>query len=97
MKTTLKKSTFLLATTMIFLYGNAQTKIIVDVEKPKQTMVGFGASDAWDIQFVGRNWPLEKRNQVADWLFSKEVDKNGNPKGIGLSMWRFYIGAGSTE
>ncbi len=47
-------------------------------------------------QFVGL-WPDEKRNQAADWLFSNELDTNGKPKGIGLSLWRFNIGAGSTD
>ena len=45
-------------------------------------------------QFVGL-WPDKSRNQVADWLFSMEEDANGKPKGIGLSLWRFNIGAGS--
>ena len=36
-------------------------------------------------------------NQIADWLFSTENDANGQPKGIGLSLWRFNVGAGSTE
>lgn len=62
-----------------------------------QTMEGFGASDGWQCQFIGKNWPLNKRNQMADLLFSKEVDINGNPKGIGLSLWRFNLGAGSAE
>ncbi|GAB3657180.1 glycoside hydrolase family 30 protein [Echinicola sediminis] len=71
--------------------------LVIEPEKHYQTMDGFGASDAWRTQFVGANWPEEKKVQIADWLFSKETDDKGNPKGIGLSMWRFYIGAGSTE
>lgn len=67
----------------------------IDFNDRKQTIHGFGASDAWSIQFVGRNWPLEKREQIADLLFSLEMDSEGNPKGIGLSIWRFNIGAGS--
>jgi len=27
----------------------------------------------------------------------KGFDAQGNPKGIGLSIWRFYISAGTTE
>ena len=61
-----------------------------------QTIDGFGASDAWRAQFVGKNWPMEKRNQIADLLFSQEDDEKGNPKGIGLSIWRFYLSAGIT-
>lgn len=72
-------------------------EIKIDLNQELQTMDGFGASDAWRCQMVGENWPLEKRNGIADLLFSKEVDKEGNPKGIGLSVWRFYLGAGSTE
>ena len=60
-----------------------------------QKITGFGASDAWSTQFVGKNWPLQKRNTIADLLFSEEFDVNGNPKGIGLDIWRFNIGAGS--
>jgi O-glycosyl hydrolase len=62
-----------------------------------QTIDGFGASDAWRCQFVGKNWPNEKKEKIAELLFSKEIDSKGNPKGIGLSIWRFYIGAGTTE
>ena len=66
---------------------------------PKQTyqvMEHFGASDAWSAQFVGL-WPDEKKNAIAELLFSKENDANGSPKGIGLSLWRFNVGAGSAE
>lgn len=64
---------------------------------PRQTIHSFGASDCWRVQYIGKNWPIEKRNQIADLLFSSELDSWGNPKGIGLSMWRFNIGSGSHE
>ena len=69
----------------------------IDPASTYQTMHSFGASDAWRAQYVGLNWPDAKRNQIADWLFSMDEDENGNPKGIGLSMWRFNIGSGSYE
>ncbi|UCD52034.1 MAG: hypothetical protein JSW27_05225 [Phycisphaerales bacterium] len=72
-------------------------RITLDPTIHYQTMDGFGASDAWRCQFVGENWPLEKRERIADLLFSQDVDGQGNPKGIGLSIWRFYISAGTTE
>ncbi|MFV8324790.1 glycoside hydrolase [Flavobacterium sp. ZS1P14] len=72
-------------------------EIKIDLNQELQTMDGFGASDAWRCQMVGKNWPIEKRNAIADLLFSKEIDASGNPKGIGLSIWRFYLGAGSAE
>lgn len=68
--------------------------VVIDLADRKQTIEHFGASDAWSCQFVGL-WPDAKRNQLADWLFSKDMDTDGKPKGIGLSMWRFNIGAGS--
>jgi len=61
-----------------------------------QTMEHFGASDAWSCQFVG-NWPDAKKIAIADLLFSQDTDAQGNPIGIGLSIWRFNIGGGSTE
>ena len=73
----------------------AENKIKIDLNDTKQTIRNFGASDAWTCQYVGK-WPDAKRNQVADWLISKDVDENGKPKGIGLSLWRFNVGAGSS-
>jgi O-glycosyl hydrolase len=67
----------------------AATIVRIDANKPHQTIANFAASDAWAGQFVG-NWPTAKKEAIADLLFSQE-------KGIGLSMWRFNIGAGSTE
>lgn len=72
-------------------------QIRVDSRQSYQTIDGFGASDAWRCQFVGKYWPLEKRERVADLLFSRELDENGNPLGIGLSIWRFYLSAGTAE
>lgn len=69
----------------------------INISGNKQTIHSFGASDCWSIKFVGKNWPISKRNEIADLLFSKELDENGNPKGIGLSMWRINIGSGSYE
>ncbi|MEL7118645.1 MAG: glycoside hydrolase [Bacteroidota bacterium] len=80
------------------LLGISQAQqILIDPSVQYQEIDGFGASDAWRVQFVGANWPVEKREQIADLLFSKELDSKGNPKGIGLSIWRFYIGSGSME
>jgi O-glycosyl hydrolase len=68
--------------------------VVIHLNEKKQTIQNFGASDAWAIQYVGL-WPDAKREQLADWLFSLEEDETGRPKGIGLSLWRFNIGAGS--
>lgn len=73
------------------------TTLNVNLDMPLQTMESFGASDAWQCNFIGKNWPSDKKNKIADLLFSNELDADGNPKGIGLSLWRFNLGAGSTE
>jgi len=70
--------------------------ITVEGNHTHQTVHSFGASDAWSCQFIG-NWPEAKKNQMAEWLFSNEMDKKGNALGIGLSCWRFNIGGGSAE
>lgn len=73
-----------------------EATIDIDFSKTYQTISNFGASDAWSCQFVG-NWPDDKRNKIADLLFSQDIDADGSPKGIGLSLWRFNIGAGSAQ
>ena len=75
--------------------GNDFLEIILKPNTVFQTIHSFGASDAWSTQFVGKNWPIDKRNQIADLLFSNDFDSSNNPMGIGLSSWRFNIGAGS--
>lgn len=70
--------------------------ITVDVNQQVQTIHGFGASDAWSIQFVGQ-WPLSKRQAIADLLFETSLDGSNNPIGAGLSAWRFNLGAGSSR
>jgi len=70
--------------------------ITIDVTQLAQTLHGFGASDAWTIQYIGQ-WPDTKRNAIADLLFETDLDGNNDPKGAGLSAWRFNIGAGSSR
>ncbi|WP_223706898.1 glycoside hydrolase [Niabella beijingensis] len=74
-------------------------KIIVTLypSQEQQTMHSFGASDCWTAKFIG-NWQDEqKKNKIADLLFSMDTLKDGSPEGIGLSLWRFNIGGGSFE
>lgn len=73
------------------LQATEELAIHIDPDVTFQTIDGFGASDAWRCQFVGKNWPLEKRKRIANLLFSQECDAQGNPQGIGLSLWRFYL------
>ena len=69
----------------------------IQTSSPRQTIRHFGASDAWSMQFIGL-WENEAEQQkIADWLFSTKNDAQGKPLGIGLSIWRFNLGAGSEE
>ena len=62
-----------------------------------QTIADFGASDCWTADFVGKYFSNTEKEKSAKWLFSQQMDANGNPEGIGLSMWRVNLGAGSAE
>ena len=88
---------FLCAVLSLPSWGANVTDIAIDIHDEKQVMHSFGASDCWSCQFVGKYWPVDKRKAIADLLFSMDTDGKGNPKGIGLSMWRFNVGAGSAE
>lgn len=72
-------------------------EIVLDFNSTYQTMHHFGASDAWSTEVIGRNWPEPQKDQIAEFLFSKEIGSTGNPTGIGLSMWRNNIGSGSAD
>ena len=78
---------------------NAQetTAYLIDKNIKYQEIDNFSASDAWRMDFVGKNWPSEKKEHIADLLFKREFDKDGNPVGMALTNWRVNIGAGSYE
>lgn len=64
----------------------ASDAFVLDLGIRHQTMDNFGANDAWSLQGIGA-WPEVDKNRIADLLFSTNT-------GIGLSCWRFYVGAG---
>lgn len=71
-------------------FAHAQNETItlhVHTAQSKQKIENFGASGAWSMDPIGKTWSEENKNRLADLLFDKE-------KGIGLSLWRFNIGAG---
>ena len=59
---------------------------VLDTSVRHQIMDNFGANDAWSMQKVGL-WSEACKNRIADLLFSTN-------SGIGLSCWRFNLGAG---
>ena len=69
--------------------------VTIDTSKCYQTIQDFGASDCWTTEFIGDYYSESEKTKAAKWLFSQEMDGNGNPEGIGLSCWRVNVGAGS--
>ena len=82
--------------TATFCFGQVK-HISVNPSKTFQVIDNFAASDAWSGNFVGKYWSDTAKQQIAEWLFSTEYDATGSPKGIGLSLWRVNVGAGTLE
>lgn len=76
---------------------NGKLVLNVDPSVRYQTIHSFGASDGWTTKFIGTWADEQKKNHIADLLFSLDTATDGTPEGIGLSLWRFNIGAGSYE
>lgn len=74
---------------------NVEKTVTIDAGQSFQTLTGFGASDCWAPAFVGKSW-ITNRDKISELLFSSEI-QSGQPKGIGLSMWRVNLGGGSAE
>lgn len=71
-------------------------KLTLDASKTYQEMEGFAASDCWLPNQIGQYW-LDNRYDIAMLLFSQNISSDGNPNGIGLSMWRVNLGGGTAE
>ncbi|MEM6395132.1 MAG: glycoside hydrolase [Bacteroidota bacterium] len=76
---------------------NEEKGLEIDFTDVQQTVHHFGGSDGWSAETIGENWPTADREAIAELLFSQEFEADGTPKGIGLSMWRTNIGAGSAN
>ena len=86
---------FLLGTS--FVFAQKEYKLSINTDIKYQTMDNFGAAACWFGEGVGKYWPKSKKEGIAKLLFSKATDSDGNPEGIGLTAWRFNIGAGTQE
>ncbi len=73
------------------------SQIVIDPSETYQTIEGFAASDCWNGNYVGQYWQETAKNMIAKLLFSQNLKTDGSPEGIGLSMWRFNLGAGTIE
>jgi O-glycosyl hydrolase len=71
--------------------------ITIDASQTFQIIESFGASDCWTVNYVGQYWNEAEKEQLARLLFSRERGADGKVEGIGLSAWRFNLGAGTRE
>lgn len=93
----MKKATLVIyALACMSATARQKTVFSINPQLRHQQIDCFGASDAWSMRFIGE-LPKEVQDNVARLLFSSATDADGNPEGIGLSIWRFNIGAGSAE
>ncbi|WP_316783502.1 glycoside hydrolase [Pedobacter frigiditerrae] len=76
---------------------NRLIKLKIDLSKTAQVIENFGSSGCWYSESVGNFWPSEKKEKIAELLFSRKINDDGSLAGIGLSAWRFNIGAGTLE
>ena len=94
-------SLLLSITSLLALAANTSAqstyKVTISPSTTYQTIEDFGSSDCWTADFVGKHFSEAEKEKSARWLFSRELDSKGNPEGIGLSMWRVNLGAGSAE
>lgn len=87
----------LLAASLFTVKAQSTFTITMDPTTTYQTISDFGASDCWTADYVGKYFSTAQKSQAAKWLFSQNFDSNGAPEGIGLSVWRVNIGAGSAD
>lgn len=91
----------LVAWAVLAMVGSADAQnrkvYVIDKNITYQEIDNFSASDAWRCDFIGKYWPQEKKERIADLLFKREFDEKGNPMGMALTNWRVNIGAGSYE
>jgi O-glycosyl hydrolase len=88
---------FKVANAKVWLQQDTVVTVKIDLQRKAQVIDNFGSSGCWFSEGIGKYWPEEKRQKIAELLFSKKLDANGQPQGIGLSAWRFNIGAGTME
>jgi len=76
---------------------NNNVTFTIHINNTAQTIRNIGASACWYAEEIGSQWPQADKQRLVELLFSREVDVHGQPKGIGLSAFRFNIGAGTAE
>jgi O-glycosyl hydrolase len=77
--------------------NNKPLVFTINVNDTVQKIRNIGASGCWYSEEIGSKWPAAQKQRIAELLFSKAADKDGKPRGIGLSAFRYNIGAGTAE
>ncbi len=90
-------SALLLFLPAAFSQQKMQLVFTINVNDTEQKIRNIGASACWFGEEIGKKWPAAEKASIAERLFSRGFETNGQPKGIGLSAFRFNIGAGTTE
>ncbi len=78
--------TIMVAVVSVCAAADQPESYVLDLSVRHQVIDNFGANDAWSMQKIGA-WSETNKNQIAKLLFSTN-------DGIGLSFWRFNLGAG---
>ena len=68
--------------------GAREVTLTVHRSKKQQVIDNFGSSTGMRASHLAEHWPRQSVEQIARWLFSTEMDDEGNPCGIGLSAFR---------
>ncbi len=71
-------------------YLNRSTiRLDYNPDEEYQTFYGFGTSSAWNTRIIGRDYSDEIKQSVTSYLYGDD--------GLKLSIYRYNLGAGSTE
>ena len=70
--------------------------VTLHADKLHQEIHSIGSNDSFGTEVLGR-WGGSIRDRITQLLFDGDLDDVGQPRGIGLSGWRFRFGAGSVH
>ncbi|MBN1309258.1 MAG: hypothetical protein JXA18_15140 [Chitinispirillaceae bacterium] len=86
---------------VVFFFGirvyGADLILTLTPDDLHQTIRHFGSSAAFDLNEITDSWSEEGRELLAESIFSREIDSQGNPRGLGLSSFRIEIGGCSRQ
>ena len=83
------------STCIVAMAQNSNTpllKITIDANNKAQIIENIGASGCWYSESIGKYWPAEKKEHIAELLFSKQFDAEGKPAEV---RNHFHIDAGN--